>query len=712
MEIRKSILSRFALIYFIMFLFGIGVLIKVISIQNIKTDKWKQISDNLNNNTVITEANRGNICTDDGSVLATSVPGYFVRIDLAADGLKDVYSKECDSLAYCLSQMFKDIPKEQFKFKLEEGFRNKNRGLLLTPRKIDYEELQVIKQFPILRRGQNGGGRIIETENKRLLPMGSLASRMIGTMNKGAYGGVHGNIGYTGIEGAFEPYLKGEQGISYKQNLSGRWVTRTEIEPRDGMDVITSLNTKFQDIAENALLRELDTSQADWGTAILMEVKTGKIKAIANFGVIDTDPATNKNIYGENYNYAMGPLGSFEPGSTFKLMSLVVALEDGVVDTSDVFDTGNGAWKYKGGTVYDSDYKHGGHGRLTVKRIFEESSNVGVAKIITSRYENRPKDYVDRLYSFGLNKPLGLDIKGEAVPKFKYPGDNDWWGTSLAWMSFGYETKLAPIQILTFYNAFANNGKMVKPSLIEEIRDNGIVVKKFKEEVINPMIVSKETLGKAQKMLEGVCENGTGKALNDSILKIAGKTGTAQIVKNGKYGEGLYLSSFAGYFPAQNPMYSMIVTINSPKGAYYGGAVAGPVFKEIAGKVFAQKIGIPEPKKPEKKDQAPDTLEIKNGFERNIARVLNDLKIDNIPGKSDQELVEIKNNHGIVSLVGREVKPDEVPDVTGMGASSAVYLLEKKGLKVKIEGIGKVVTQSLPAGTKYINGDLIFLTLG
>ena len=705
MEIRKSIISRIAIIYFVMFLMGSVVIFKMISIQNINTERLEEISENLSNNTVLTEANRGNICADDGSILATSVPGYFVRIDLAAPGVQQVYDKESDSLAYYLSAMFKDATKAQYKRRLDAAYNSKNRGLLITPRKIDYNELQEIKKFPILRRGQNRGGRIIETENKRIQPLGSLASRTIGTLNKGVYGGVHGNIGYTGIEGAFEPYLKGEPGVGYKQNLSGRWVTRTEIEPQDGMDIITTLNIKIQDIVENALLSQLEKSRADWGTAILMEVKTGNIKAICNLGM------TSEGKYAEIYNYALGHAGCYEPGSTFKLMSLMVALEQGLVDTSNVFDTGNGIWEYKGRTIYDSDYRYGGHGKMTVKQIFEKSSNVGVAKIITHCYESRPKDYVDRLYSFGLNKPLSIELKGEGIPYFKYPGETNWWGTSLAWMSYGYEIKMTPLQILTFYNAVANNGKMIKPRLVDEIRNGGLLVKSYRTQVLNPLIVSKETLGKAKKLLEGVCERGTGRSLSNPLFKIAGKTGTAQIAANGEYASGLYLASFVGYFPADDPVYSLIVTINRPKGLYYGASVAGPVFKEIAEKVYALKIGTTRLADSGNTDQEPEFPEIKDGNIHKINRVLDELNIGNMPAVSNSEYVKIKCNDEEIILEEKEIPVNKVPDVRGMGASQAVFLLENNGLKVKINGIGKVRKQSLVPGSTFRTGQIIYITL-
>ncbi len=705
MDIRKAIISRLALVYFIMFLLGVAVVFKLVAVQNIKTDKWKKIADNLSANTLIIEANRGNICADDGNVLATSVPGYFVRIDLVAPGVRQVYNEQSDSLAFYISKMFPGSSKSAWKKKLDNGYKKKDRGFLITPRKIDYNELQEVKNFPIIKRGRYRGGRIIEQENTRILPLGILASRMVGTLNRGAYGGVHGNIGYTGLEGAYELYLKGESGVSYKQNLSGRWVTRTEIEPRDGMDIITTVNIKLQDIAENALLKQLEKSQADWGTAVLMEVKTGKVKAIANLG------RTESGMYSEKYNYALGHAGCYEPGSTFKLMSLMVALDQGLVDTSDVFDTGNGVWKYKDQTVYDSDYKSGGHGKMTLKQIFEKSSNVGVAKIITQCYEKNPREYINRLFDFGINKPLGLEIKGEGVPYFKYPGDKNWWGTSLAWMSYGYESKMTPLQILTFYNAVANDGKMVKPAFVEEIRDGGLEFKKFKPTVMNPMIVSKETLAKAKSLLEGVFETGTGKSLRNDYFKLAGKTGTAQIASNGEYGEGLYLASFAGYFPADNPVYSLIVTVNRPKGLYYGGSVAGPVFKEIAEKVYATQIQHSLSPNLAKNESNPEMPAVKSGIQQDIQVVLNQFDIQNSTQSAKQDIVEVKSDGELMALKGKKVNGDLIPDVRGMGASNAVYLLEKNGLKVVINGYGKVKKQSLNPGRKCKNGMVIYLTL-
>ncbi len=697
---RSAIIARVAFVYFLLFLFALAVIFKMISVQQIKNDRWEKIEANLTENTVIVEPDRGNICADDGSVLATSVPGYYVRIDLAAEGVKKAFAQERDSLAYYLSSFFRDASKAEYLRKLNDAFRRGNRGYMLTPWKIDYMELQRVKKFPILRRGRFGGGMIVEQENKRINPLGILAQRTIGGLNKGAGDGTDGPVGYTGLEDAFENYLKGKDGVSYKQNLSGRWVERIEIEPEDGMDVITTINVKMQDIVESALYDQLMKTNADWATAILMEVETGKIKAIANLG-------KGSGSYYEKDNYALGPRGSYEPGSTFKLVSLMAAMEDGLVDTSDVFDTGNGSWYNNGRTITDTH----GYGKLTVKQILEKSSNVGVAKVITQCYGNNPKAYVDRVYSFGINKPLGLEINGEGKPYFKYPGDSDWWGTTLAGMSYGYESKMTPIQILAFYNAIANNGKMIKPYIVKEIRDKGALEKRFKTEVINSQIASKETIGKAQKMLEGVCENGTGKDINSKFFKIAGKTGTARIASSSQgYNAGSYLASFAGYFPVDNPKYSLIVTFKNPRASIYGASVAGPVFKEIAEKVYVMQMPIEKYDGDENEDtkSLPD---VKKGYSKDIIRVAKELNIKELKGRPDSQLAKVEVKDDAIVLEDEEMPEGKVPDVCGMGISNAIYLLENAGLRVIIKGVGKVKQQSLAPGTQIKPGQTVYLTL-
>ncbi len=710
MKLRNAIVTRLAILYFVMVLIAIAVCGNILIIQTINTDRWEKYAGNLSNFTVLLEPNRGNICADDGNVLATSVPGYYVRIDLASPGVKKIYGAKRDSLAMMLSLFFKDKPASEYRKQMDKAYRERNRGFMLTPRKIDYNELQVIKRFPILRMGSFGGGRIIEQENKRILPLGKMAAKTIGTLNKSATKETIDAVGNTGIEAAFEEKLKGKDGIGYRQNLSGRWVDRTEIEPRDGYDIMTNLNIRYQDITESALERKLIVSNAEWGTAILMEVKTGKIKAIANLA------RTASGRYEEVYNYALAPEGCMEPGSTFKLVSLLVALDHELIDTNQVFDTGKGVWKYYDRTIYDSDYGHGTHGPMTVKEIFEKSSNVGLAKIITSCYEKDPARFVDQIEKIGLTKPLGMELKGEGIPSFKHPGQKDWWGTTLAWMSYGYECKMTPLQILTFYNAVANNGKMMKPYIVREIQDKGNIMEKVGPKVLNSSIASHATIRKARKMLEGVCLYGTGKGLRSDLVTFAGKTGTAQ-VSSGQagYGKGRYLASFVGYFPAENPEFSMIVTVKNPQGAYYGGSVAGPVFKEVAEKVYAihQKFNQAEPG--EDKDQRADAgtiPEIKSGNTHDIIHVLRELDIDYEGAKPKTPYSKVRKKEEMLTLAENPVSDHEVPDVSGMGAQDALFLLESAGLQVILSGIGKVKTQSLQPGYTFKKGQTIILTLG
>ena len=635
MNIRNTLIARLALIYILLVVFGAAVVLKLFSIQKLKNDRWEKIANNLSKNTVVIQADRGSICADDGSLLATSIPGYYVRMDMAAEGVKKVYARDRDSLSYYLSKLFKNASPADYRRRLNEAYRKGNRSFMLTPRKVNYSELKKMKSFPILRKGRYGGGMLVEKESKRIAPLGSLALRTIGGMNKGAYGGAMGYIGYTGLEGAYEKILKGKDGVGYRENISGRWIEVTEIQPKDGRDIVTTLNVKYQDIAESALYDQLRKNNADWGTVTLMEVETGDIKAIANLG------KSNGN-YTEKYNYALGHEGCYEPGSTFKLMSLMAALEDGLIDTSDMIDTGKGIWEYKSGKIKDSDYDKGGHGKISVKKVFEISSNVGVAKIITQCYGNNPRKYTDRIESFGITKTLGLEIPGEAKPYFKSPDSKDWWGTSLAWMSYGYEIKMTPIQILTFYNAVANNGKMMKPRIVKEIRDKGAVVKRFGTEVIKSRIASRWTIRRAQAMLAGVCETGTAKTIKNPYFKIAGKTGTAQVSGGeGGYRKGMYLASFAGYFPADNPKYSMIVTFNNPRGGYYGGTVAAPVFKEIAEKIFAAE-NIADYEFEEAQNKQKVLPKVKKGDPEDIKLVARKLRIRGL--KIDPEKTIAKAN--------------------------------------------------------------------
>jgi cell division protein FtsI (penicillin-binding protein 3) len=705
MEIRKAITLRFGIVYFAIALFGIVIISRILIIQNTNKEKWSQTAKDLKSNTEEIWAKRGNICADDGSILSTSVPYYEIRMDLRAPGIKKIFDKEADLFAKEMAAFF-GFSETDFKIKLKDAYAKQKSWFLINPQQIDHNKYQEFKALKYSSRSHFGSGIIAVTENKRILPHGDLASRTIGVLNKGVYGGVHGNVGYTGVEGLCENYLAGVNGLALKRNFSGSWINTPLVEPQEGKDVITTINVNLQDYAQTSLGKQMEISQAEWGTAIVMEVKTGNIKAIANMG------RKKDGTYGETYNFAFGHAGCSEPGSTFKLMSLIAAMDAGYADTSDLVDTGRGLWEYKGQKMKDSDYDHGGHGLISLKKTFELSSNIGTAKIICKYYEGKEKEFIDRIYSFGLNKQLGLGFLGEAEPRIKYPTDPDWWGPSLAWIAHGYEIKIAPIQTLTFYNAVANNGVMVKPKFIEEIREVGIPVRKFTTEVINPQLCSKSTLIKAQEMLKGVCLRGTGKSMKNPYYTIAGKTGTAVIANENKGytsdGGKKYQASFCGYFPADNPKYSIIVVIVGPKGAYYGGSVAGPVFRGIADKVYASYL-----------EPAPDSIPpynevpaVKPGIREDVMLFTQDLGFKTQAQNLTAEHVAIAYDTMTVYINGVNDIPGLLPDVVGMGAGDAVYLLEKEGFQTRTNGFGRVFRQSPRPGTPCVKGDMVSLDLG
>jgi len=579
MAARDEIVWRGALVYLIIGLLAVAILVRILILQYVQRGKWADMSEKYVFKTAEMTANRGDILTSDDRLLASSVPYYTIYMDTRSSGmLSATWSDGINGLSAGLAQLLGERSASGWKSVITEA-RKKGDRYFLIQRKVDYEKLKKVKELPIFREGQYKGGMVAQAENKRIMPGGELAARTIGYLNLGSEGNE------VGIEGAFDKDLAGKNGVAVKQRLTGGdWITvegPNSIESRDGNDVVTTLDLDLQDVASTALLSQLRKNDADHGCVVLMEVSTGNIKAIANLGL------QSDGDYHETYNYAVGE--SSEPGSTFKLPSLMAALEDGVIDTSDLVDTGNGTVKFYDKIIKDTK----AHGIITVKQVFEESSNVGTSKLIYEHYKDRPKDFVNRLYAMRLNKPLDLQIKGEGEPLIRYPGDKLWSGVSLPMMSHGYEVQLTPLQILTFYNAVANDGKMVRPLFVTAIMRNGNIIKSYDPEVIINSIASRSTIRKAKKMMEGVVERGTATNLKNPNYKIAGKTGTAQIARN-KYGyknndRVSYQASFVGYFPAENPLYSCIVVVNAPSnGVYFGNVVAGTVFKEISDKVYAQ----------------------------------------------------------------------------------------------------------------------------
>lgn len=708
MENRKDILWRTYLVYIFMCVFALSIVYKIVQVQFIQGEMWREKAKQLTTAYVSIEASRGNIFDENGNLLATSLPYYEVGMDVNAPSIsKDTFNKYITPLSEELAQLFPDKSKKEFKKMLRKARETKDCYIVLH-RNVSYKDLQKMRKFPILKKGARGGLAYMQT-NRRELPFGLSASRMIGYSR---------NEYRVGIEGAYDSVLRGTSGRRLMQKVAADvWRPindENEIEPKDGSDIYTTIDVNIQDVAENALLKSLVKNDASHGCVVLMEVKTGEIRAIANL------TRTDSGAYSERLNYAIGY--ATEPGSTFKLASFLTALDDDYINLDDKFYVGNGECMYYDKKVKDSHPPL--KAELTAQEIFETSSNVGTSKIITQYYSKNPQKYVDKLLSFNLGKPLGLGIPGEGKPLIKGVKDKNWWGPTLPQMSYGYEVLVTPMQTLTLYNAIANNGVMVKPHFIREIKNKGITIKKFSPEVINPQVVKLSTVKKAKTLMEGVVERGSGKGLNIQAFKVAGKTGTAQIAVRGKSGkitygaagEHIYQSSFVGYFPAEKPLYTCIVIINSPsKGVYYGGLVSGPVFKEVAEKVYSSSLDFQTEINDRTKllTKAPEMIK---GNKQDMAIVLADLNIPFTNSAAGNWVANSRVDSSRITMQSVNIetllKKGLIPDLEGLSAKDAMFLLENNGLHVKLLGFGAIRKQSIEAGTKFNKGTQIVLTLG
>jgi cell division protein FtsI (penicillin-binding protein 3) len=670
MKPKDQILARTGVIYGIVAVMALAVFVRIIILQFVQSEKWAGMADKIVFRREVDKAGRGDILSDDGRILASSIPYYTVYMDTRSSGMADTtWANGISGLCRGLSANVGVNTPEGWKTALTNARKRGDRYYLIK-RHVSYETLSRLKQLPVFRHGKFRGGLIYQPENSRIMPNGLLARRTIGYITEDTLANI------VGIEGSFNSYLAGKDGRKVQQRLTGgAWIDVDNLETthaRPGYDVVTTIDLDLQDAAENALYKQLEKHKAHHGCAVVMEVRTGDIKAIANLEM------GSDGRYHETYNYAVGE--STEPGSTFKMMSMIAALEDGVIDLNDTINTGDGTVRYYDKIIRDHEDK--GLGRITAREVFEHSSNVGTAKIINEGYKDNPRRYVDRLYSMQINKPLGLQIKGEGKPVIRYPGDKLWSGISLPMMSHGYEVQMTPLQILTFYNAIANNGRMVKPRFVTEVRDGNRLIRTFDTEVITNAICSRSTINKAQSLLEGVVERGTAKNLRDSNYRIAGKTGTAQIA-NAKHGYRSgprisYQASFVGYFPANDPLYSCIVVVNAPSNwVYYGNVVSGPVFKEIADKVYAT----------------------------NFYRDLQALNPDR------DEKIRLREAADIIDSRDLTLTAGIMPDVTGMGLRDAIYLLENSGLRVYYTGRGRVARQSPQAGARISRGATVSIEL-
>ncbi|RZL17728.1 MAG: PASTA domain-containing protein [Pedobacter sp.] len=690
MNIRDNILIRVYLAFGLIVLLSIAVLAKLADVQFIEGKKWRSMADSLSTKFINIEAARGNIYSVDGSLLATSVPEYELRMDMLAGGItdKNLFEEKVDSLAIRFAEFFKDKSWKEYSRYLRSARQDSMRYLLIK-RKVSYQDLKVIRTFPLVNVGKYTGGLIAVQQNKRILPFKDLAARTIGYSNENVKNPV-------GLEGAYGEYINGVSGKQLMQRISGGvWMPvndEAEIAPKDGADVISTIDVNMQDLAQNALKKQLKKSNAHHGTVIIMEVATGEVRAVANY-TRDED-----GEYREKFNYAIA--GNQDPGSTFKLASYMALLEDKKVDTNTLVNTED--YRIPGKTITDS---HGSIGVVTVKVAFEQSSNAAVASLVNKHYANDQKVFTDHLYKWKLNERTGLQISGEAFPVVKNPNNKSWHkGMTLPQMAYGYEMNLTPLKMLTLYNAIANNGRHISPLFVKEIRSLGNPIEQFKAKVLNEKICSDETLNKLRIMLEGVVTNGSGKNMvYNPLYRIAGKTGTAQVADDNKgYANKKYQASFVGYFPANKPKYSMIVVINDPKGDYYGALVSGPVFKEIADRIYASDMGMYNAVAQHVAGTVMNP-ESKAGLTRETQKVYSSLGIKTLYAAKSEYFNSVDTDNGVVYQDNSTVK-GVMPNVSGMGLKDALFLIGNAGLKARVNGKGKVISQSIIAGSRIGKG--------
>jgi cell division protein FtsI (penicillin-binding protein 3) len=706
MDVKKDIVFRLSTIYVIAAIIAFAIIIRIFVLQFVQNKEYEETEEKVQYKTEKTTPERGDICAWDGKILATSQPFYEIRMDLASEALKkDTFDRYAPALADSLSKLFPEKTREAHYSDLMAARLRKDRFYLIK-KEVTHIEYNRLCTFPIFNKGQFKGGFIALKRSKRVLPYNELASRSIGSLK---------NDKYIGIEGYFNAELQGEERIKLLKKISQNWIPIAQDETfhaLSGKDIITTIDINFQDFAHHALLEQLQNLNADTGIVILMEVKTGEIKAIVNL------MRNSVGEYIEGYNHAIG--SAIEPGSTFKLASLMVALEDGYIDLNDSIQTGNGYVKIHGFPIREASGH--GYGKLSVQEVLEKSSNVGTSMLVYNYYKDNPKKFVNRLYSMELDKKVDIEIKGEPLPSIKYPGDPLWSGVSLPQMSIGYELLLTPLQMLNFYNTVANDGVMVKPRLIKAIREHGAIIKEYNTQIINPSICSKTTIEKAKLMLEGVVDHGTARNIKGAPYKIAGKTGTAQVA-SGSSGyddnEGnvkAHFGSFAGYFPADNPQYSCIVVVKTKdKHNFYGNIVAAPVFRKIADKVYASSPNMRKeiPSSPESGLALKDVPYSKNGNIKDLDLIYNQLRIP-VKGRDKVRSAWIvtREKEKMIEYQNRIIRRNQVPMVVGMGLKDAIYLLESVGLRVLVNGRGTIKEQSIEAGQQVRRNQTIVLKLG
>lgn len=680
---KKALFVRLLLVSSLIIISAVAVFLKLWEIQ-------LDLSDTVAFNDPMIEMReipspRGNIYDVNGSLLAISMPVYTIAID-ATQAKDSLFENNYIDLSIGLSKIFKDQSPDKYASSLRKSRIAKKEYLRLQAG-VRYSQLQKVKKLPILKEGRYKGGFVYTQQTTRTNPFDPLCNRTIG------YNRERNDVG---IERAYDSFLKGKNGRQLMQKINGGiWKPLSndhDVEPVPGSDVYSTIDIRIQEIAQSALLKSLEKFEAENGSVILMDVQTGAIRAMSSL------QRTKEGKYAENYNHAIG--SSYEPGSTFKLASLLVALEENKVDTSTVVDTKNGVFKFYDRIMKDSNHHKGGYGRISVGKAFELSSNIGIARTIVDHYKDSPQEFIDRLSRLRINQKLDFELIGEAQPWIKNTTDSTWSGVSLPWMAYGYELEMTALQILAFYNAVANNGTLVKPRLVDQVRSGQRLVQFKDVEVLKPSICSDKTIGILQDLLERVVMSGTASNIYSDKYSCAGKTGTTQIAKGGSYGTE-YRASFAGYFPSENPRYSCIVVVTKPKKeiGFYGNVVAAPVFKELRDALFSE-VALEVPVFTENvAHEYIGKFEEINALHEVLDKPLNLLKSKSLIHFQDNQFKALSHEN------------QSMPNVQGMAAMDALYILENLGLEVQIQGKGLVKSQSIKPGLEIIENQKVALRL-
>lgn len=696
MNIKKSILVRVRVAFLCVMVFAVCVAAKIGHIQFVEGDKWVKMSEEINFDYKKIKATRGNIYSDNGSLLATSLPFYKVAIDptLSKD---EVFRKGIDSLSLHLARYYRDKSATEYKQLLKDARASGRQYIVVNRKQINYQTKKEMSKWPIFREGRYKGGVIFEKIDVRYRPFSNLSQRTVGYVNEDGQG--------AGLEYSFDDVLGGKDGEALFQKIAGStWkpvFDGNNVKAINGLDIHTTIDINLQDVAETSLYRAMKLHNADEGTVVVMEVKSGHIKAISNLS------SDGHGEFIEKFNHAIG--ASIEPGSTFKLVTMMALLEETNINLEDTINTGNGEYTFYNKKV--RDHHEGGYGKITIQQAFELSSNVAMAKLTDKHFGTRPSKFLDYVDKLKMSKPLGLQITGEAYPKITRPTDKGWSGITLPWMAYGYGLEITPLHTLTLYNAVANDGKMIRPVFVTSVSKADRIKDDFETDALTGKICSNKTLNQLRLLLEGVVDNGTAKNLKNSNYRIAGKTGTAQILENGRY-EKRYITSFVGYFPAHAPKYSAIVLIKNPRGFYqYGNNVAGPVFKDIADNIYARDLNLHREMEKKKVLEAGVFPTIRAGNQQELTMLSNELGVSN-HSTTEEEWIKASISGSAVVWKKNAVVKDQVPDVMGMTYRDAIYLLEKSGLRVSFEGKGRVTQQSILPGSRISKGSRIYLRLG